>query len=447
MKSILIKNATLVNEGVSTQNNLLIENQVIKSILPVSDGLSVKYDLIIDATGCYLLPGVIDDHVHFRDPGLTQKGDISSESRAAAAGGVTSIMDMPNTSPQTTSIAALEDKFKLMAEKCHVNYSAYFGATNQNIDQLPLLDPKTVCGVKLFMGASTGNMLVERIQTLTEIFKNSPLLIATHCENQDTIRNNTAFYKKEGKGTDDLPIKYHPLIRSTEACYQSSALAVKLAKESGARLHLLHLSTEKELELLEDKPLKEKQITAEVCVGHLIFSNEDYESLGTQIKCNPSIKTKEDRKALRKAVDSNLIDVIATDHAPHLPKDKEGGALKAASGIPTIQFSLLSMLELVDEKLFTIEKLVEKMCHAPATIYNINNRGYIREGYQADLVLVKPNSPWTLQKEQIESSCNWSPFEGKTWNWKIINTFINGAIIYDKGVVNSKNRGQQLKFK
>ena len=447
MKQILIHNATVVNEGQSTQQSILIEEGIIKSILPVGNKEEVEVEHCIDATGLYLLPGVIDDHVHFRDPGLTQKGDITSESKAAVAGGVTSIMDMPNTSPQTTTITALEEKFKLMGEKCLVNYSAYFGATNQNIDQLPLLDSKSVCGVKVFMGASTGNMLVDRIQVLQQIFENSPLLIATHCENQDSIRKNTTLYKDQYNGAEDLPIKYHPLIRSEEACYQSSELAVKLAKESGARLHLLHLSTAKELNLLEQKPLREKQITAEVCIGHLLFSDDDYENMGTKIKCNPSIKTKEDRKALRIGVVNGLIDVIATDHAPHLPKDKEGGALKAASGIPTIQFSLVSMLELSDENHFSIETVVEKMCHAPATIYNINNRGFIREGYHADLVLIKPNSPWTVKNEDIQSSCKWSPFEGKTWNWQIINTFINGSLVYNQGEINEDSRGQQIKFK
>ena len=447
MKQILIHNATVVNEGKSTQQSILIEGGIIKSILPVRNKEEIKVENSIDATGLYLLPGVIDDHVHFRDPGLTQKGDITSESRAAAAGGVTSIMDMPNTSPQTTTIKALEEKFKLMEEKCLVNYSAYFGATNQNIDQLALLDSKSVCGVKVFMGASTGNMLVDRIQVLQQIFEKSPLLIATHCENQDSIRKNTALYKDKNNGAEDLPLKYHPLIRSEEACYQSSELAVKLAKESGARLHLLHLSTAKELNLLEQKPLTEKQITAEVCVGHLLFCDDDYENMGTKIKCNPSIKTKGDREALRKGVENGLIDVIATDHAPHLPKDKEGGALKAASGIPTIQFSLLSMLELCNEKHFTIETVVDKMCHAPASIYNINNRGYIREGYQADLVLVKPNSPWTVKSEDIQSSCKWSPFEGKIWNWQIVNTFINGSLVYNQGEINENSRGQQIKFK
>lgn len=447
MKKILIQNATIINEYERYKGSVIIEGEKIARIIKGEEILQEDFDQIIEANGKYLLPGVIDDHVHFRDPGLTHKGDIYSESRAAVAGGVTSIMDMPNTTPQTTSIEALQNKLELMSSKSSINYSCYFGATNQNIDILPKLDKHHICGVKVFMGASTGNMLVDRIKSLEAIFNNTDLLIATHCENQDLIRKNTILYKEKNHNAEDLPLLYHPIIRSAEACFQSSSLAVKLAQNSGARLHVLHLSTAKELELFERKPLKEKKITAEACIGHLLFTDKDYKKFGTRIKCNPSIKTKTDQDALRKAVADDRIDVIATDHAPHLLSDKEGGALKAASGTPSIQFSLVSMLELVDQGLFTIEQIVQKMSHAPATIYNIENRGFIRPGYQADLVLIEKDSPWIVNREMIQSSCKWSPFEDEQFNWNIVKTIVNGHIVYNKGIIDSKYRGQQLKFK
>lgn len=453
MKRIYIKNAVLVNEGQQIKGSIVIENEQIAEILVAGQEPSAPCHEVIDAEGCYLLPGAIDGHVHFREPGLTQKADITSESRAAAAGGVTSIMDMPNTSPQTTTIQALNEKLDLFAAKSLVNYSCYFGATNNNYPQLKELDPHRVCGVKLFMGSSTGDMLVDRMSSLLNIFGGTDLPIAVHCEDQQTIRENTEKYTQAARSTSDeaapkdLPIEYHPLIRSEEACYHSTELAVRLAKQANARLHVLHLSTANELELFDTAPLAEKRITAEACVAHLLFDDSDYQTKQTLIKCNPAIKSDKNRQALRAAVNSGLIDVIATDHAPHLPADKEGGALKAASGMPMIQFSLVSMLELVDSQVFSIEKVVEKMCHAPAEIYQINNRGYLRKGYQADVVLVRPGQPWTVTAGCIESKCQWSPLEGHTFQWKVEKTFVNGQLVYTDGEIDDQYRGQALRFR
>ena len=444
MKRTYIKNARIVNEGQVFEGSLVIADEVIAEVLKAGELPSVACEETIDAQGCYLLPGVIDDHVHFRDPGLTHKADMYTESMAAAAGGVTSYMDMPNTNPQTTTLEALEDKFKDAATKSIVNYSFYFGATNNNADSLALLDKKKVCGVKLFMGSSTGNMLVDQMETLKNIFANAGMLIATHCEDQHIISANTAAYKE--KYGEDPDVKYHPEIRNEEACYQSSALAVQLAKETGARLHIMHISTAKELELLENKPIAEKNITAEACVSHLFFCDEDYETFGTRIKCNPAIKSKKDRDALRQALTDNLIDVIGTDHAPHLLSEKQGGALKAVSGMPTLQFSLTAVMELVHEGALTIEQLVQKMCHAPATLYQIKNRGFIRPGYQADLVLVNPTEVWTVNNDCILSKCGWSPMEGQTFHSKVIKTFANGHIVYDGQQVDTDYRGQALAF-
>ena len=444
MKRTWIKNARIVNEAQVFEGSLVIADEVIAEVLKADELPSTAYEETIDAQGCYLLPGVIDDHVHFRDPGLTHKADMYTESMAAATGGVTSYMDMPNTNPQTTTIQALEDKFKDAATKSIVNYSFYFGATNNNADSLALLDKKKVCGVKLFMGSSTGNMLVDQMETLKNIFANAGMLIATHCEDQHIISANSAAYKE--KYGEDPDVKYHPEIRNEEACYQSSALAVQLAKETGARLHIMHISTAKELELLENKPIAEKNITAEACVSHLFFCDEDYETFGTRIKCNPAIKSKKDRDALRQALTSNLIDVIGTDHAPHLLSEKQGGALKAVSGMPTLQFSLTAVMELVHEGALTIEQLVQKMCHAPATLYQIKNRGFIRPGYQADLVLVNPTAEWTVNNECILSKCGWSPMEGQTFHSKVVKTFANGHIVYDGQQVDTNYRGQALAF-
>lgn len=445
MKRTLIKNARIVNEGETFTGSVVIEGDIIAEILHKDEQLSTPCDEIIEADNCYLIPGVIDDHVHFREPGLTHKADIASESRAAAAGGVTSFMDMPNVIPQTTTIEALEDKFRLGAEKSLINYSFYFGATNNNTDLISTLDPHRVCGVKLFMGSSTGDMLVDRMETLKRIFGSTDLLIAAHCEDQNIIRQNTEAFK--AKYGDDPDIIYHPQIRSAEACYVSSSLAIKLAKEAGSRLHILHLTTAKELDLLEDKPLKDKKITAEVCIPHLFYSQEDYKTLGTRIKCNPAIKTIDDRNALRKALHTNLLDVIGTDHAPHLLTEKQGGSLKAVSGMPMIQFSLLAMMELVKEGILSMEQMVKKMSHAPAELYQINNRGFIRKGYKADLVLVNPETNWTLQKEEVLSKCGWSPLEGHTFTSKVEKTFVNGSLVYDKGKINEDYRGEELRFR
>ncbi len=444
MKRIHIHNARIVNEGQTFCGAIVIENEVIAEVLKQGEEPSAPCDETIDAQGCYLLPGVIDDHVHFRDPGLTHKADMYTESMAAAAGGVTSYMDMPNTNPQTTTLEALENKFQDAATKSIVNYSFYFGATNNNADDLAKLDKKHVCGVKLFMGSSTGNMLVDRMETLKNIFANAGILIATHCEDQNIISANAAAYQK--KYGDDPDVKYHPEIRSEEACYESSALAVQLAKETGARLHIMHISTAKELTLLEDKPIAEKNITAEACVSHLFFCDEDYEKFGTRIKCNPAIKSKKDRDALRQALTCNLIDVIGTDHAPHLLSEKQGGALKAVSGMPTLQFSLTAVMELVHQGQLSIEQLVQKMCHAPATLYQIERRGFIRPGYQADLVLVNPQKEWTVTNDCLLSKCGWSPMEGETFHSKVEKTFVNGHLVYADNQVDATHRGQALTF-
>ena len=444
MKRTYIHNARIVNEGQTFDGAIVIENEVIAEVLKAGETPTAPCDETIDAQGMYLIPGVIDDHVHFRDPGLTHKADMTSESKAAAAGGVTSYMDMPNTNPQTTTLEALEDKFKDAANKSIVNYSFYFGATNNNADDLAKLDKTQVCGVKLFMGSSTGNMLVDQMETLKNIFANAGTLIATHCEDQHIISANTAIYKE--KYGDDPDVKYHPAIRNEEACYESSALAVKLAKETGARLHIMHISTAKELTLLENKPIEEKNITAEACVSHLFFCDKDYERFGARIKCNPAIKSEADRDALRQALTENLIDVIGTDHAPHLLSEKQGGALKAVSGMPTLQFSLNSVMELVHEGLLSMEQLVQKMCHAPATLYQIEKRGFIRPGYQADIVLLNPQKEWTVTNECILSKCGWSPMEGQTFHSKVEKTFVNGHLVYADNQVDENHRGQALRF-
>ena len=444
MKTTWIKNALIVNEGETHKGSVVITGETITEIVKGEETPVTPCDEIIDADGCYLLPGVIDDHVHFRDPGLTHKADIHTESMAAAAGGVTSYMDMPNTNPQTTTLEALADKFKDAATKSIVNYSFYFGATNNNADLLPMLDKQQVCGVKLFMGASTGNMLVDQMETLKRIFKNAGILIATHCEDQHIISAQAAIYRE--KYGDDPEVKYHPQIRNEEACYQSSSLAVSLAKETDARLHIMHISTAKELSLLENKPLNEKRITAEACVSHLFFSDQDYETNGARVKCNPAIKSIKDRDALRHALTTDLIDVIGTDHAPHLLEEKQGGAFKAVSGMPTIQFSLTAVMELVHEGIISMEQLVQKMSHAPAALYQIEKRGFIRTGYQADLVLVKPNQEWTVTNDCILSKCGWSPMEGQTFHNRVVKTFVNGHIVYNGNQVDIQHRGQALKF-
>ncbi len=444
MNRTLIDHVRIVNDGTTREGSVVIEGEQIAEVLAPSETPVQPCDTTIDGNGACLLPGVIDDHVHFRDPGLTQKADMESESRAAAAGGVTSFMDMPNTVPQTTTLEALEAKFADAARQSRVNYSFYFGATNTNAPLLHELDKNRVCGVKLFMGSSTGNMLVDRMDVLRTIFAESGLPIVAHCEDQTIIAENTRHYKD--LYGDDPDVKFHPLIRSAEACYRSSALAVRLAHETGARLHIAHISTARELKLLEAAPLEQKRITAEACIAHLYFTENDYATLGTRIKCNPSIKTAADRDALRHALTNGKIDVIATDHAPHLLKDKEGGALKATSGMPMLQFSLVTMLELADQGVLTIEQVVEKMCHAPASLFGIERRGYIRPGYQADLVMVRPDSPWTVSRDNILSKCGWSPMEGHTYSWQVERTFVNGHQVYELGRVDDSCRGQALTF-
>ena len=447
MKRTLIHNAIIVNEGKSTQGSIVIEGENIVEILthgkpPIHD----VYDEIIDATGCYLLPGIIDDHVHFRDPGLTHKADIFTESCAAVSGGVTSVMDMPNTNPQTITIDAWENKQELFSKKCVVNYSCYFGATNDNYTVFKQLDRHRVCGIKLFMGSSTGNMLVDQQKSLEHIFSETDLLIAAHCENQNIINRNIAKYKAQYATSEDVPVNKHLYIRSAKACYSSSEMAIRLAKEMGARLHVLHVSTAKELSLFQDIPIENKKITSEVCISYLLFNQGDYSTLGTRIKCNPSIKRKSDQEALLQALNTNLIDVVATDHAPHLLNEKNGGALKAVSGMPMLQFSLVSMLELVDKGRLNIEKVVEKMCHAPAMLYKIQQREFIRTGYRADLVLVRPNEAWTVTPHIIRSKCGWSPLEGHKFQWKVEKTFVNGKLIYNDNQIDEQYRGEELKF-
>ncbi len=444
MTRTLIKDAILVNEGQSQKGSLIIEDDTIADILPQGTEPQGAFTEVMDADGLYLLPGVIDDHVHFRDPGLTHKADMESESRAAAAGGVTSCMEMPNTKPQTTTLKALDDKFAEAARKSRVNYSFFFGATNNNGELLTQLPAQRVCGIKLFMGSSTGNMLVDNEEVLLKIFSEAPLPIMAHCEDSALIAANTEHYKS--LYGDDPDVKYHPAIRSEEACYRSSALAVKLAQRTGARLHIAHVSTARELNLFSSAPLEQKRITAEACISHLYFSDKDYERLGTRIKCNPAIKSEQDRDALRRALTDGRIDVIGTDHAPHLLSEKQGGCLKAASGMPMVQFSLVTMLELADQGVLSMEQVVEKMCHAPARLFDISRRGFLRKGYKADLVLVAPHEPWTVGADNILSKCGWSPLEGHTFQWKVKRTFVNGTTVYANNRVNDNCRGEALSF-
>jgi len=429
MIPLLINNALIINENRSFIGSVLMEGERIKQVFngPVPEE-TLNLCKLVDASGKWLLPGVIDDHVHFRDPGLTHKADLTTESRAALAGGVTSFMEMPNTIPQTTSIQAWKKKMELASEKSYANYAFYLGATNDNFLELEKADFSQVCGVKVFMGSSTGNMLVDNQDMLGHIFKSVPAIVAVHAESEAIIRANKAKYTEESGG--DLSLRFHSLIRSAEACYVSSAIAVELASRFGTRLHLLHISTAKELLLLENKPLFEKKITAEVCVSHLWFDDSDYEYYGNAIKCNPAIKTTEDRDALRKALATNFLDVIATDHAPHLWVEKQGNCLTAASGMPSVQFSLLLMLELALKGIFNKEKVVEKMCHAPADLFHINDRGYIREGYYADMVLIDPNKSWTLSGKQILSKCGWSPYENQNFHNSVYQTYLNGKLVY-----------------
>lgn len=444
MKTI-IRNATIVNEGESFVGCVVIEDEMIQSVIK-GDDTTQSYEIEIDATGLYLFPGVIDDHVHFREPGLEHKADIASESRTAAAGGVTSYMEMPNTNPQTTTLELLEQKFALAREKSRVNYSFFFGATNNNIPLLQQLDPHRVPGVKVFMGSSTGNMLVDKEESLRRLFETSPLMLMAHCEDTKIINQNIEQFRKKYRGQTDFPVRYHSRIRSVEACYKSTSLAVQLAKDTGARLHVAHISSARELELFENKPLSEKNITAEAVIAHLMFSTEDYDRLGTKIKCNPAIKTPADRDALRQALTNGLIDVVATDHAPHLLSEKEGGALKAASGMPMIQFSLVSMLELSDQGILPIERVPQLMSHNPAMLYAIDRRGFIRPGYYADLVLVNPDANWQVLSGRYYTKCGWTPMDERTFKWKIVRTFVNGRTAYSDSIVVDGVRGKELVF-
>lgn len=443
MMRTLIKNGTIVNEGRSFLGDLVVNGEQIEEIFEGKAPRGI-YDQVIDASGCFVLPGVIDDHVHFREPGLTRKADIESESRAAAFGGVTSYFEMPNTNPQTTTLEALEDKFALGAQKSHVNYSFFFGATNDNVDLFDRLDVHRIPGIKLFMGSSTGNMLVDKYESLQQIFvkaKKLGLPVMTHCEDTDIINRNMAAYQK--KYGEDPDVKFHPEIRSVEACYESSSLAVKLAKESGAHLHIAHVTTARELEFFG----KDENITGEAVIAHLYFSDEDYADKKAFIKCNPAIKTVKDRQALREALADGRISVVGTDHAPHEWKDKQGGCAKAASGMPMVQFSLVSMLELVDEGVLSIERMVEVMSHHPAKLFQVDKRGFLRPGYQADIVIVRPHTAWTVLKEIIQSKCGWSPMEGHEYQWQVEQTICNGHLIYNKGEFDEAYRGEELTFR
>lgn len=441
--SILIKGGTIVNEGRSFKGDLVVDGEIIKGIFP-GEAPRGFYDDVVEASGCFVLPGVIDDHVHFREPGLTRKADIESESRAAAYGGVTSYFEMPNTVPQTTSLEALEDKFALAAAKSHVNYSFFFGATNDNVDAFSQLDVHRVPGIKLFMGSSTGNMLVDKREALQKVFHTAQQLglpVMTHCEDTDIINRNMQRLK-ELHGADP-DVKYHPVIRSEEACYESTRLAVQLANEFGTQLHVAHVTTARELEFFGVNPL----ITGEAVIAHLFFSDEDYATKGALIKCNPAVKTKHDRDALRAALSDGRIWVVGTDHAPHEYKDKIGGCAKAASGMPMVQFSLVAMLELVDQGVLSMEKMVELMAHHPAQLFHVNHRGFLREGYQADVVVVRPRSPWTVTHDVIQSKCKWSPMEGHEFQWSVQQTWCNGHLIYNKGAFDDSYRGEALSFR
>jgi len=444
MKTTLIRNVSVVNEDAIRACDVLIDGAVISHIASAGS-LNENADAVIDGTGKFLLPGLIDDQVHFREPGLTHKGDLYTESRAAVAGGITSYMEMPNTSPPATSIELLEQKYTRASEVSLANYSFFMGTSNHNLEELLKVDPKQVCGVKIFMGSSTGDMLVDNSETLNQIFAEVKTLIALHCEVDPMIKTNLVRYKAEYG--DDVPVTAHHLIRDEAACYASSSAAVNMAKKHGTRLHILHISTAKELELFRnDIPLKEKQITAEACTHHLWFTNDDYATKGNYIKWNPAVKTQADRDAIRAAVNDDRIDVLATDHAPHTIEEKEQSYLKAPSGGPLVQHALVALLELYHQGVFTLEKIVRKSSHNVAEMFAIDKRGFIREGYFADMVLVDLNSPWMVRKENLLYKCGWSPFEGQTFKSKVITTWVNGNKVYDNGHVLEGNLGKRLIF-
>ena len=437
----VIQGGQIVNEGDCYEGSVLIEDGEIIDVVRGNVSPEVPFDQRVDASGCFVLPGIIDDHVHFREPGLTAKADIESESRAAAAGGVTSYLEMPNTVPQTSTLEALEEKYALASRKSHVNYAFFFGATDSNAHLFPLLDEHRVPGIKLFMGSSTGNMLVDKQEALETIFSTARLPIMAHCENTDIINRNME--RAKAMYGEDPDVVWHPWIRSEEACYESTRTAVELARRYHARLHVAHLTTARELELFGT----DDTITAEVTVGHLYFTDEDYQRLGARIKVNPAIKRRQDRDALRQALTDGKISVIGTDHAPHLLEQKQGGCAKAASGMPMIQFSLVTMLELVDEGVLTIERLVELMCHQPARLFEVSQRGFIRKGYHADLVMVRPDVSWTVDKKVIQSKCGWSPMEGHTYSWKVEKTWCNGHEVYADGAVDNSYIGEEIAFR
>ena len=438
MKTV-IRHATILNEGERYEASLLIGAGIIEHIEREGD-ISLPGAEVIDARGCLLIPGVIDDHVHMREPGLTHKATMDSETCAAAAGGVTTVMDMPNTIPQTTTIQTWQEKMQIGAQHCHVNYAFYLGATNDNLEEIRRVDATRVPGIKLFMGSSTGNMLVDNEETLRQIFRQSPTLVMTHCE--DTGRINRRMAEMQALYGDDPDVGHHPDIRDAEACYASTALAVRLARETGARLHVAHITTERELELFSSD---NAQITAEACVAHLLFCRKDYARLGTRIKCNPAIKETSDRNALRLALNDGRITTVATDHAPHQLSEKQGGCRRAASGMPMVQFSLPAMMTLADEGILPHQRVVELMCHAPARLFGIEGRGFIREGYQADLTLLR-HTPWEVTSDCIQSLCGWSPMEGQTLARQVERTWVNGQIVWDGQTVNRNVRGQAVTF-
>lgn len=444
MNTVLIKNAKIVNEGNIFEGDVLIEGEFIKEI---ASSISHKSSncKVIDAEGNYLIPGAIDDQVHFREPGLTHKGDIASESRAAIAGGITSFIEQPNTIPNAVTQELLEDKYKIAAEKSYANYSFMMGGTNNNLEEVLKTNPRNVAGIKLFLGSSTGNMLVDNPETLEKIFSNTKMLIAVHCEDEATIKSNLEQYKAEY--SEDIPVTKHHLIRSEEACYLSSSKAIELAKKTGARLHVFHLSTAKEMRLFTNKiPLEEKQITAEVCIHHLWFSDEDYAKKGNFIKWNPAVKTAHDREMLWEALLDDRIDVIATDHAPHTLEEKSQNYLNAPSGGPLVQHAVVALFEAHFNGKISVEKIVEKMCHNPAKIFKIEKRGFIKEGFYADLVIVNPAKPWSVNKDNILYKCGWSPFEGTTFKSRISHTFVNGQLVYENAKVKEIKAGMRLLF-
>lgn len=451
MRNFIIYNGTIVNEGRQAVGSLVITDGRIAEVITEANAYLDKYTdhEIIDAKDCYVLPGIIDTHVHFREPGLTHKADIASESRAAAFGGITSYFDMPNTNPQTTTLEALREKQALAKEKSLVNWTFFPGATNDNIEEIEQMDASEIPGIKLFMGSSTGNMLVDKYGSLIKIFQSaakSGLVVMAHCEDTEIINANMK-KTKEQMG-DDPDVMFHPIIRSEEACMESSCLAANLARQTGAKLHIAHISTEAELNAIYSPTTSDElpQITSEATVAHLMFDNNDYRTIGARIKCNPAIKKPSDKEALRKGLMNGQISTIGTDHAPHCIEEKQGGAAKAMSGMPMIQFSLPTMLSLVDEGVLSIEKLVQLMAHNPAKLFDVEERGFIREGYKADITIVKPQAPWTVTKECIQSKCGWSPMEGRTYNWQVRDTICNGNFVLRDGKLSENNKGEQIRF-